>query len=437
MDFVDGLNSIPNSQALLTGLRLFSQVLIFVICFRLMAILTNDFITPALECLSLRSGGLSHTAVYVLHSAIGSLPETFLSITAALNGHSTLHHTLPVGTILGCGWISMTIIPALVSLNRCAEIPYVIIIREIGLYGLMCAFLLYKLADWNTSPVFYSSMLLVLYLVYFNSVRATQSIEQRMSRQKRERRLINQLQPIGTFMLDGDQLERAPIELALSRAGIVGNYNYVSIEGALRGMAPVGELGLSPNECGRLPTGSEKTLGFWLLSWFCFRALPGTGSERFYLFSVVNALLIHLLLSVLVTTICNSWADKMLYGLSNRLVGPIIVAGFSLLGETLKITTIPTDESASHFIIGGLSAQVFGLGVGLGLPWLLYGVTNGSSILDHPSVRDQLKISLVCACALMIYSTKNLDDEGLVRFHRCWPLFLLYLIAVLVFIFSQ
>jgi Ca2+/H+ antiporter len=153
--------------------------------------------------------------------------------------------------------------------------------------------------------------------------------------------------------------------------------------------------------------------------------------------AVINALLLHILLSALIATICNSWTDQILPGLSGRIIGPIIVAGFSLVGEALKISTISSAGDASHFIVGGLSAQVFSFGVGLGLPWLISGFTGGNCALNFPTIRNQLNVSMVCACTLMIYCIGNLDNEKTVHFNRGSSLLLVYVIVVLVFIFSQ
>lgn len=402
-----------------------------------MATLTNGFITPALECLSLRSGGLNRTAIYVVLSAMGSLPETILSVVGALKSNSTPNHLLPVETIIGCGWISMTVIPALVSMKRKTEIHFVILLREIGAYVSMCGLLLFNLTDWSSSLILYSSMLLGLYLIYFKIVRATQFIDKRMVRLQRETRLIFQLQPIGMCVHDGDQLERAPIELALNRPGCLNDLSFNGLTELIPGKPNTGEPESDPKECVRDTHGSENSMSVRIMSWFCFRALPGTASERFYMLAVMNALLLHILLSALVATICNSWTTQLLPGLSGRLIGPIIVAGFSLVGEALKISNISTAGDASHFIVGGLSAQVFSFGAGLGLPWLISGFTGGNCVLNFPTIKNQLSLSMVCACILMIYCIANLDNAKTVHFHHGRWLLLVYFIVALVFIFSQ
>ena len=444
---LSSLDSYTGNDPSIVHIRLWGillEIMLFVIGFKLIAVLSEEFMSPAFESLSLRKGGFGEVATSVLISVTLSIPETALSLVSAIKGEYSINHSLAISTILGSGWLALLVVPALASLRTRVSIPTVVFSRELVFYVLLCLYLQRVLRDDSVSTK-ESIGFLGFYGLYFVSVSMTQAVERQIRQDQRETRLMVQLAPIQLAVNEGETLERLPLEMAVSHELSTNPVSAALISEPVPEAIPGGPLGLTTREDNSsyapLPLDEEdhmlpliarkETVWTRMLGRICVRALPGTESERYYAVSLVNVFIFQLFLSSIVSAVCNRWISFV--DVSSEFIGPFVVATFSQLTEIMKAVTVSSPAAASHIITASLAAQVFAVAMGLGLPWLINGIARGSTQTDSSSVRLHVKTSLIASGVLAIFAILH-TRGGKIYFERSLLLLAAYVVIAIAFI---
>ena len=427
-----------DSEVVIGGIVL--EILLFVVGFKVIAVLSEEFMSPAFESLSLRKGGFGEVFTSVLISATLSIPETALSLVSAIKGEYSVNHSLAISTILGSGWLTLLVIPALASFRHRVSITTVVFAREAIFYVILCLYLQRVLRDDSVSTK-ESLGFLGFYGLYFVSVSMTQVIERQLRREHRETRLMVQLAPIQMAIDEGEMLDRLPLEMAVSHELSTNPVSAALISestGPLPHSIPGGLAGglyaqIPADEDGFVQPLTARKDSIWalVLSKVCVRALPGTDSERFYAVSLVNVFFLELFFSSIVAAVCNRWISFV--HVSGEFIGPFVVAFFSQLTEIMRALTVSSPAAAGHIITASLAAQVFAVAVGLGLPWLVNGLARGSTEIDSAAVRMNVKTSLVASTILAIYSIIHVRGDK-IQFNRSYVLLVAYVVVAVAFI---
>lgn len=388
------------------------EIVVFSTCFHFIATLGEAFMSPAFESLSLRLGGISEVVASVLIAVTLSLPETSISFLSALKGEFSTNHSLAISTIIGSGWISLLLIPGIVSLRMKAEFPGIAVFRDIVFFGIMIMLLQRTIED-DTVTVGESLLFMFFYGLYFLSLSLTQLIERKQRTQRRQSRVLVQLAPLQNLIEETELLERLPIDMALSHEEFTSGMEPMSLP-----RPPVSEHFLLPDSSGDdfmlYPVKYKETVTSRILSFVCVKASPGTDTERLYMVSIINIFAIQLLLSSIITAVSNRWvllvsADQATG--STNLVGSVVVGFFSKLTDILHALSATTPFAANHVVTSSLASQIFSIGIGLGLTWCINGAIRGSTHIDNSAVKFNVRIGLVAVGILALFSVFNFRDS--------------------------
>jgi Ca2+/Na+ antiporter len=427
LNSIDSSYNLVTSESELVTSGIVGEIVLFLLCFKLVVTLADEYMAPAIESVSLRRGATSEAIVHVVRGAFTTLPETGLAFVSILKGSDVHDHSIATCAMLGSGWISLLLIPGLSRTKYISSFLF----RDISLY-LTLVVLLFIYSQSGSAGHIGGSLLLAVFGIYFVTLLVTQDIERNLRRELRSRNLMAQLFPLQSVLEQHADLEKLPIELATSRFGV--NRDYVPLQD-LAGQESKDESNTSIGDALLLEeceftystdSHSQSNVFTKLLSTVCIRSLPGTESERLCIPSLLNAFVLLLLLSSILSAICDHWISFVASGVPSRFVGPIIVAGFSKIPEILESST-RRDQISSTF----LGSQIFSLGIGLGVPWLINGYIRGSTVLDSRSLMPCLKASFLAIAIVAIYSAFSIKSRT-VHFSKSYPLILGYL-TVLAF----
>jgi Ca2+/Na+ antiporter len=408
------------------------EICIFFFCFRIVAALISEFIHPAVECLSLRKRGMSEVVFLLLLSALGSFPELGLSVVSIVKGDVGHDQTFVVSTVLGVGWISILIIPCLATMSGPTGVNASIIARDIICYGLMILVIMLVCLS-ERGMVIGCTTLILLSGVYFGTHIWTQEILRTERLENRQRRLKVELQPLESVLRLHESLDRLPVELAYSRGQYLPLHDLsseVSSHDALPDERRSVFLGSSDSHnikgiYGRI----EETC----LRAVCVRSLPGTDSERLYLLSLLNACILLLFFSSIITAVCDRWITFIADGFPSKFVGPILVSGVSKLPELMHASSVSNSAEAARVISSSLTTQVLSLMLCVAIPWLLSCFLRGETMYVHiRSLKTTLTASFVAVFVFIshcIYGYRN----GIVHFNKSISFLLGYVSVLLVF----
>ena len=401
------------------------EVVIFCLCFRLISVLVQGFVFPAVECLSLRRGGLSEVVGILTFSLIGSLNEVGLSIVSSFKGNVDTDNSVVVCTILGSGWISLLVLPV-AALNHG---PFVVNWRSLGrdmaFYTLFCISVL-LIGVHESSIALGSSLVMLLFGIYILVLVRMVEKERTIRQENRERRLIFQMKPIAAVLNQFEALDRLQTDLEISRGP------YIPLRDMTSSPPPLELSDDSPLTI-RRESYLETSIEARWLSKVCVRSLPGTDSERLYLVSLLNSSFLLLLLSSVICAVCDRWVSFVVGGLPSRFIGPLVVAGFSQLSEILHASTVPNSDAASHVVSSAMTRQVSILALGVALPWMIRSALIGQSVqLDFESIRTCVKASFL---AITLFATNCLIcyRAGSLHFRSPWGFIGSYAVVLVVF----
>ena len=404
-----------------TGVLL--EVIVFLVCFHLMCNIGEAFMGPAFESLSLRKGAAGGVVASVFVSITLSTPEVAISFMSAIKGEYSSNHSLAISTILGSGWITYLLVPGLIGLRSVVEVPLIVIARDLGFYGLLCIALHQIIAD-GTVSVYESLLLLGIYGGYFLSLVRTHLAQHAVRRHQRENRLLIQLAPLQSAVSDIESLERLPLQM-------------INQDGALdlpvSGYSPVATREDDGVGSYVHPFQRQDSFTTRLVSVVCVRALPGTDTERYYSVSLINAFLLQLLLSAVVTAVSGRWIDLVAKGTVSRpnILGSVVVALSSQLTDILLAVTASTTLASLHVFTNSVSSQIFAISVGLGLPWLVNALVHGSTQIDKAAVSTNLVTTFVVLATFVTYCLFNFRSGKL---QNSKMLLAAYLVVVIGFI---
>ena len=404
------------------GLASFSlEFVSLVSCFRIMGSISHEFMTPALECVSIRSGAWTEILLTIAVSISLSMPEISLSIVGLLTGDSRTSHSLPIEAILGGGWVSFLLIPGLSCWKTPLHIDWIPTARDTISYTIMCLVILRAVSNGGITTID-SLLVLVQCILYLISMVLTQAMNRNTRMRAREQHLMMALKPIQEAVEQGEVLGRLPMELALSR-GTTPVYHPLETcdSPSLVEHPPPDRPSYSLSRSGRM------------VSYFCIRALPGTSSERFYILTVLNAFLLYMGLSYIVCVIGMRWTSVISPGFPSHIVGPIVLGLLSQVGELVKSTSATTDQARAHVVSTALSTQVYSVGVGLGLPWMVRGLWSEHKLdVNQALIQKCVIISLIAVGVFTVYCLMH-ASKGMELQSGKW---LIFGYVFLCFIFS-
>jgi Ca2+/Na+ antiporter len=410
------------------------EVFIFLLAFHFITTLGFSFMNPAFESLSLRKGGFGEVIASIFISVTLAIPEVTLSFISAIKGQYSSNHSLAISTILGSGWISMLLIPGLIGVRAPVSVSREMFLRDFGFYSILCVILGFILHD-NSVSILESLLLLLMYGPYFGLVSYIQRKEQDMRQKRREERLLVQLTPLRLAIEEYETLERLPydmIELVENDPGhpsgsLIGNY------------APVSTKDSSSGDSDPLFHSTEPLEDTWatkLLNLICVRAIPGTASEQYYAIALLNTFILQLLFSSLVSAVSNRWIEMASRDIQSQpnIVGSLVVAMFSQLTEILKAITAKDNQNRAHVIMSSMSSQIFAISIGLGLPWLITSLINGSTPVDSGAVSQSLRTTFGSIILFAIFIVLNYRNGQLLNMKYLIPV---YIVAIVGFILAS
>ena len=368
------------------------EAVLLVSCFRIMGSITHEFMTPALECVSIRSGVWAEILLSIPVSISLSMPEIALSIVGLFASDTSTSHSLPIEAMLGGGWVSFLLIPGLSCWKGPLHLEWVPMARDTISYSIMCLVILRAVGNGGISPMD-SLLVMVQCVLYLMSMVLTQAMSRNARLRAREQYLMMALKPIQEVVEQGEILGRLPMDLALSR-GTTAVYQPLETCDS----PPFVEDPRPARQSYSLSTSGR------MVSYFCVRALPGTSSERLYFLTVVNAFVIYMGLSYIVCNVGIRWTSVISPGFPSHIVGPIVLGLLSQLGELVRSATATTDQARAHVVSTALSSQVYSVGLGLGLPWMVRGFWSEHKLeVNQALIEKCVIISLIAVGVFSVY----------------------------------
>lgn len=359
-------------------------------------VLSSSFTHDALESLSLRKGKLSELKAIIAKSIVFALPDIALSSMVVMNLERPRDLNTISSAIIQGGWISMLLIPGLLSIRTEISVPITDILRNIAVITLaLSAWTL--LLPSNGISLVTCIILVIIYMLHIVSVWRTLWIQQEERDIRRESRLILQLAPMVDSIESSDILSAVPVQL-------VGPAEEPPLFVTL-GAPRYQRLTTAEGVAHRV---KAMQILEHLLSYICVRSIPGTDSQRFYIISLINSFALELGFALLALFLCEGLMERLIGGTVMRPVHAIVLA---ILSKTTHLIPAFLSCSDPRIIIESLDAHVVGLTIGSGLPWAFAILMGGKDSMSLSLKDTEIGFSVLSLCLLCVVSVYSLTKS--------------------------
>ena len=395
VEFVTGQNVISSScpfdvetcASAAFAISLLVDGIFLVVLFNAVHVLSGSFTYEALESMSLQKGRRSEMVAIIVRSFVIALPEISLSALLMIDNERPVDVGTISSAIIQGGWISMLLIPGLLSIRRGISVPITLLLRSVTAISIALSAWTLLLPTIGVSPIMCMT-LVTIYTLYVISVWRTLWIQQEERDLKRESRLMVQLAPMVETTDTADLFSAVPVQL-------VGPVEESPIFVTL-GTPEYQRLANSIEEVKHCST-SER-----LLSYVCVRAIPGTSSERLYIISLINSFVLELALTVFAFSLC----ERLMAGLvSGSVMEPFRAIILAILSKMSQLIPACSSCIEPRILIESLDAHVVGLTIGSGLPWasaiLIGGVQSFSLTINAVDISCSV-VSLCLLCGISV-----------------------------------